>query len=55
MKILDNQSHGQAHCLFAQANTRPKPAKELASPAHGLRGIKHETLTRGHTQCGAMW
>ena len=38
----------QAHCLVARADTRPKPAKELALPTHGQTGIKHETLTRGH-------
>ncbi len=26
----------QAHCLVTQANTQPKPAKELALPTHGL-------------------
>jgi len=36
----------QAHCLVAQADTQPKPAKELALPTHGLTEIKHETLTR---------
>jgi len=35
----------QAHCLVAQANTYPKPAKELALPTHGLTEIMHETLT----------
>jgi hypothetical protein len=35
----------QAHCLVARADTRPKPAKELALPTHGQTGIKHETLT----------
>ena len=34
----------QAHCLVARADTKPKPAKELALPPHGLTGIKHETL-----------
>lgn len=24
----------QAHCLVAQANAQPKPAKELACPTH---------------------
>ena len=39
----------QAHCLVARADTRPKPAKELALPTHGQTGIKHETLTNiGH-------
>jgi len=36
----------QAHWLVALAYTRPKPAKELVCPTHGLTGIKHETLTR---------
>lgn len=37
----------QAHCLVTQANTQPKPAKELALPTLGRTdGIKHETLTR---------
>jgi hypothetical protein len=40
-----NPTQSQAHCLVAQAVTRPKPAKELALPIHGLTGIKHETLT----------
>nr|WP_319571251.1 hypothetical protein [uncultured Draconibacterium sp.] len=26
--------NSQAHCLVAQANAKPKPAKELASPTH---------------------
>jgi hypothetical protein len=26
------QPHSQAHCLVALANSRPKPAKELACP-----------------------
>lgn len=30
------QTHRQAHCLVAQADTRPKPAKELALPTFGL-------------------
>jgi len=30
MKILDNPAHSQAHCLVAQSDTHPKPAKELA-------------------------
>lgn len=30
----------QAHCLVAQADTQPKPAKELALPTHGLTGNK---------------
>ena len=38
--------NSQAHCLVAQANTHPKPAKELALPTHRLTEIKHETLTR---------
>ena len=29
------QTHRQAHCLVAQADTRPKPVKELALPTHG--------------------
>jgi hypothetical protein len=37
--------NSQAHCLVAQANTHPKPAKELALPTHRLTEIKHETLT----------
>ena len=37
--------NSQAHCLVTQADTRPKPAKELALPTHGQTGIKHETLT----------
>lgn len=36
--------NSQAHCLVTQADTRPKPAKELALPTHGQTGIKHETL-----------
>ena len=44
----------QAHCLVARADTRPKPAKELALPTHGLIGIKHETPTNGQTACGVM-
>lgn len=28
--------NSQAHCLVAQANTNPKPAKELAFPTHVL-------------------
>jgi hypothetical protein len=39
------QTHRQAHCLVARADTRPKPAKELALPTHGQTGIKHETLS----------
>jgi len=34
----------QAHCLVAQAASRPKPAKEHALPTHRLTGIKHKTL-----------
>ncbi len=30
------QSQSQAHCLVARADTRPKPAKELALLTHGL-------------------
>jgi len=42
-------AHSQAHCLVAHADTRPKPAKELALPTHGLtEKKKHETLTRVH-------
>lgn len=37
--------NSQAHCLVTQADSHPKPAKELALPTHGQTGIKHETLT----------
>lgn len=37
--------NSQAHCLVTQADTQPKPVKELALPTHGQTGIKHETLT----------
>ena len=43
---MKSTAHSQAHCLVAQATPRPKPAKELALPTHGLKRIKHETLTR---------
>jgi len=43
-----NPSHrSQAHCLAAQADTQPKPAKELALSTYGERVIiKNETLTK---------
>lgn len=44
--------NSQAHCLVTQADTRPKPAKELALPTHGQTGIKHETLTRSIKHLG---
>ncbi len=40
MKQFDASPKSQAHCLVAQAVTRPKPAKELALPTHGLTGNK---------------
>lgn len=43
--------NSQAHCLVTQADSHPKPAKELALPTHGQTGIKHETLTRGKKHC----
>jgi hypothetical protein len=42
----------QAHCLVAQADTLPKPAKELALPTHGLTRIMHETLTANISKLG---
>ena len=31
-----SQSHSQAHCLVAQADTQPKPAKKLVLFKQGL-------------------
>lgn len=38
MKLIKycNPSQSQAHCLVTQADTQPKPAKELAFQTHGL-------------------
>ena len=47
-------THIQAHCQVAQADTQPKPAKELALPPHGLTEIKHETLTRNIRKPGIV-
>ena len=35
MSMLNSQRSKQAHLQFAQANSQPKIAKELASTAHG--------------------
>ncbi len=44
------QTHRQAHCLVAQADTRPKPVKELALPMHGERGRnKTRNANKGYT------
>ena len=40
--------NSQAHCLVTQADSRLKPAKELALPTHGLTRIMHETLTANY-------
>lgn len=45
MKQFNNSPYSQPHCLFAHADTQPKPVKELALPKHGQTGIKHQTLT----------
>lgn len=46
--IIKPSLHCQAHWLVTQkADTRPKPAKELANPnARADRKIKHEDTTR---------
>lgn len=35
-RCFNSHPKSQVHCLVAQADTRPKPAKELALPTHGL-------------------
>lgn len=39
MKEFKSIHNSQAHCLVTQADTQPKPAKELACPTHRLLGI----------------
>lgn len=36
MKQFNASPQSQAHCQVTQADTRPKPAKELAFQTHGL-------------------
>lgn len=47
-----HSKHSQAHWLVAQADSQPKPAKELALPTRGQTGIKHETLTTNISKLG---
>ncbi|GAF05873.1 hypothetical protein JCM21142_114631 [Saccharicrinis fermentans DSM 9555 = JCM 21142] len=47
MKQFNATPKSQVHCLVTQADTQPKPVKELALPTHELtEKIKHETLSR---------
>lgn len=54
MKQFNATPKSQAHCLVAQADTQPKPVKELALPTRGLLGIMHETLTRNIRKPGVV-
>ena len=46
MKQFNASPQSQAHCLVTHADTRPKPAKELALPTHGLTGNKARNANR---------